>query len=105
MVVVILAYFLDNNITAKKNLNMNRTFITICLLFALIFCYEFSIFSRTITYIVPILTIPILMSQLQFEDGRRKVNNFRTYILIWSCIIMFIACARGTLCSLKFFEL
>ncbi len=83
------------------------------------FCFEFSIFHRTIAYIVPIICLPIWLIILQDNNSKAEngtynsktlcVNeansinvNFCIFIYI---LILFLSCSRGTLCSLKFFVL
>ena len=106
-------------LSSSLKLNVSRTFIIICFIAALCFCYEFSIFHRTTVYLLPIISIPMLMTLLQNTDNNTENQNARaprpslaempaTYnlaIIAVSTLILLISCARGSLCSLKFFVL
>ena len=95
------------------------SFAIILYLLSICFCFEFSIFHRTIAYIVPIICLPIWLIILQDNNSKAEngtynsktlcVNeansinvNFCIFIYI---LILFLSCSRGTLCSLKFFVL
>lgn len=99
-------------------LNVSRLYILCGLALALVLCFEFTIFHRFVTYILPVIALPILMTALQRSEEysltreRREDETsldrpigFRGTVLAISVILLFIACARGSLCSLKFFIL
>ena len=77
-------------------------FLTSCVVVAVIFIGEFSIFHRISTYIAPILAVPLLM--VGFSKLRAKVGLEKVFFLI-SLASLFLACSRGSLSSLKFFVL
>lgn len=72
---------------------------------ATLFCFEFSIFHRLVTYVCPILTGPLMLGALrggaEIPDGR--IRNRQTLILVLSLCMLAVACSRGSLCSFKFF--
>ncbi|MBR5239722.1 MAG: EpsG family protein [Clostridia bacterium] len=78
-------------------------------LFAIICCYDFSIFYRCIGHVVPILIMPTLMIVLEKNGekptGRFKVVSIQCVVLLFSLILLFIGGTRGSLSALKFFEI
>jgi hypothetical protein len=97
-------------------LNGLRAYLILCMAIALCLCFEFSIFHRTITYILPIISLPALMTMLQSKDNvksndgnsvvRSSVITIQNMMFILlSAMILLLSCSRGSLCSLKFFEL
>ena len=102
-IIIVMALHNMRNMSSSVNKNVRQTkiFIMICLCVALVFSFEFSIFHRTITYITPILALPIIMIVLQ--DKKSKTYGFVWFSLMVAILV--ISCARGSLCSLKFFVL
>lgn len=92
----------------KRICNYNLAAI-ICVIIALCFCFEFSIFYRFGAQLAVIFAIPSMMVTLENTDGRSsaviKRIDFRSIIIILSILIAAISCSRGSLSSLKFFEL
>lgn len=99
-----------------SSLNSWKLYVVFSMLIAICLCFEFTIFHRLTTYITPIIVLPILMSVLQKNEETTSVENVKLPIMdrpitISSCVVvlsiitLLIACARGSLCSLKFFEL
>ena len=84
-----------------------KTYLIGCIVLAVCFCFEFTIFHRLITYIAPIILLPILMVKLQYCEGigTKKSLTLKNSVLFLTVIMLLIVCARGTLCSLKFFVL
>lgn len=76
-------------------------------LFAIICCYDFSIFYRCIGHVVPILIMPTLMIVLEKNGekttGRFKVVSTQCVVLLFSLALLFIGGTRGSLSALKFF--
>ncbi len=79
-----------------------RTYLLLCVLTACIFVTQFSIFHRIITYISPILAIPLLADG--FSNNPKRIILIRTVSVI-SLIMLCLTCVRGELSSLKFFVL
>lgn len=104
IILIIIFYHFRRNIVAKKQLSENCIFFIICLMVSFVFIFEYSIFHRTITYIAPILGLPILMVALQDRERQGKVY-LKNNMLLLTTILLLIVCARGSLCSLKFFVL
>lgn len=76
--------------------------LVLCILTAVLFCFEFSIFHRMITYIAPILTVPLLLMILSDSEGAGGANR-RTMLQAVSLCLLALSCSRGSLCSFKFF--
>lgn len=81
---------------------------------SLLFCFEFSIFHRLTTYIIPITVLPSLMASMKINSGvedhpkyfsSRFSFSLRSKVNLVSFVILFITCSRGSLSSLKFFVL
>lgn len=68
------------------------------------FFVEFNFFQR-LSWFITIATIPLLISVLRMSCPYGKDKIIGRNILIYSFFVLFIACARGDLCSLKFFLL
>ena len=86
----------------EKKLKELQMFLILCLSIALFCVTEFSIFHRLITYIAPILTIPILAVGLSKNHTRYITGNSTLFL---SIVMLLIACFRGSLSSLKFFAI
>lgn len=80
-----------------------------CVVLALCFFFEFSIFYRFGGHLAVLFSIPSMMVSLEKTKGRSssliKGIDLRTLVILLSCIIAAVSCTRGSLCSLKFFEL
>ena len=98
--------------------NAFRLYLLCGILLSLLFCYEFSIFHRTVIYILPIIATPFIMALLQKKDESLNYNNtqmskiisnnklnFNFVLILLSFIILLLSCMRGSLSSLKFFVL
>ncbi len=80
-----------------------------CVAIAICFCFEFSIFYRFGGQLAVIFGIPMLMVTLEKTSGRPsrvlKKIDFKAAMILISMMIAVISCTRGSLSSLKFFEL
>ena len=108
-IIAIIAIIIENKICVmfrrKQDMRAKETavYLFVCMIVACVFITQFSIFHRIITYIAPILAIPLLASSgsnLTRSTGKRFVSIF--YL---SLVMLAIACFRGSLSSLKFFVL
>lgn len=118
-VVIVCVFSKRKNIKEESNIKLNVWLLYEIALFviALCVCYEFTIFHRLTTYIMPIIVLPLLMTALQSNDNRQdKINyqarlvrgislNLNTIVIMVSILMLFVACSRGSLSSLKFFVL
>lgn len=100
-------------------LNVFRWYITAVLFVALCLCFEFSIFHRTVVYLLPIISLPMLMTILQTSANQQIEDNtptlgksiyvkpitFNSMIVVLSLLLLLLSCSRGSLSALKFFEL
>ena len=118
---VIILCVLSKRRTIKEpsNVKLNVWLLYEILLFiiAMCVCWEFTTFHRLITYIMPIIALPLLMTILQSNDNRSgEINNrartveeiplnLNTIVVMVSVLMLFVACSRGSLSSLKFFVL
>lgn len=86
-----------------------NTVTILCVAVALCFFFEFSIFYRFGGQLAVLFSIPSMMLTLEKTEGRTSVVskhfNFRSVLILMSLVIAAISCTRGSLCSLKFFEL
>lgn len=115
--VIICVFVKRNTIKEGSNLNLNLWLLYAMAMFviSLCVCYEFTIFHRLTTYIMPIIALPLLMTALQSNDNMRKeINNrvrtvgeiplnLNSFVVIVSVLMLLVACSRGSLSSLKFF--
>ena len=80
-----------------------------CVVIALCFHFEFSIFYRFGGQLAVLLAMPTLMLTLEKNEGEAssviRGVDFRSVLMIFSCVIAALSCTRGSLSSLKFFEL
>lgn len=76
---------------------------------AVCFCFEFSMFYRFGGHVAVLFSIPSMMVVLEKTKGKSSVLmagvDFRSIMIVLTLIMAAISCARGSLCSLKFFEL
>lgn len=94
--------------TGQELKNFNSAAIW-CVVIALCFFFEFSIFYRFGGQLAVLFAIPSLMITLEKTRGRPSVIirnfDFRSILMLMSVVIAVISCTRGSLSSLKFFEL
>ena len=81
----------------------------ICVALAMCFCFEFSMFYRFGAHVGVLFAIPSLMVCLEKTKGKSSALlvgiDFRSVMVVLTLIMAAVSCARGSLCSLKFFEL
>lgn len=85
-----------------------KNFLMLCLIVSGLFCFEFSIFFRIVTFIMPILGLPLMMILLkekmtQTASGYRNVAQMQSMLISLSMVLLFLTCFRGSMTSLKFF--
>jgi hypothetical protein len=94
---------------ACKELNKYNMAAVFCVALAICFCFEFSIFYRFGGHLAVMFSIPSMMVTLDRTPEKSKIFfkglDFQTIVILCSCIIAVISCARGSLSSLKFFVL
>ena len=80
-----------------------------CVVFAIFFCFEFSMFYRFGGQLAVMFSIPSLLISIDKTKGTSsklfKGADLQTIVVLFSCIIALVSCARGSLSSLKFFVL
>ena len=77
--------------------------IPIVIIDAVAFFIEFNFFHRTSNFLT-MLDIPLSVFALRLADSYCDRKRIGQLLIVASTIMLFIACARGNLCSLKFFE-
>ena len=84
-----------------------RSAARISILLSLCLCFVFSIFYRLIGHFAPLLMLPVMMAALQEEEetGTNGKQSLHSVVLFYSCVILMLNCARGSLSALKFFVL
>lgn len=98
---------MDKNIhSGLKQLNVA---MCICIAISLVFCFEFSIFYRFIGHLAPVFSIPLCMVTLERSGDKKCIGmkrmSLRSVFLLITVAIMAISFSRGSMSSLKFFEL
>lgn len=105
----ICAYWPIRKTAICKSLQTYNSVAVICMIISLMFCFEFSIFYRFGAHIAVILSTPMILVSLEKantnDHGLFRLIDFRSVLIILSTLIALISCARGSLSSLKFFEL
>ncbi len=86
----------------KKRFFAYKCFLLTCLFVAIVFSFEYTIFHRLITYVVPIIALAFLMIYLQNQRDR-NVFIEKNIMLIASFGLLFISCWQGALGALQFF--
>lgn len=78
-----------------------------CVIIAISFFFEFSIFYRFGGHLAIMFSIPSLMITIDKTKGKPSIFfkgiDLQTIVLLLSCVIAVISCSRGSLSSLKFF--
>lgn len=118
-IVIVGIFSKRKTINKNSNIKLNVWLLYEIALFiiSLCVCYEFTIFHRLTTYIMPIIALPLLMTALQVNDNKRKrINknissvreiplNLNSVVVFVSLLMLLVVCSRGSLSSLKFFVL
>ena len=113
IIVILLLVFSEFRVIRRTDelLGINRYNIAaiLCVVIAMCFCFEFSIFYRFGGHLAVIFSIPSMMISIEKTEGQSSVFfkgiDLRSLVILLSCVIMAVSCTRGSLCSLKFFEL
>lgn len=106
---VYILYQVKKNRQKDSSLIGVEIFLTLCIIVAGVFCFEFTIFHRLVTFTASILTIPLLPTVLEGcplkRSGYKLSFSAQQIFMAASFLMLFISCTRGSLCSLKFFVL
>ena len=80
-----------------------RKYLILSIALAVVFCGEFSIYHRILTYFCPMLITPVFI----YAMDRIKTQRSRRYnfIFVLSTLVLLLSCVRGSMSSLKFFVL
>lgn len=113
IILILLMFFKEFRYVSRKvdckNVYNCKLASIICVIIALCFCFEFSIFYRFGAHLAVLFSIPPMMVTLDNSDSKlivsKKQIDFRSVIILLSVLIATISCSRGSLSSLKFFEL
>jgi len=113
IIISLIAVFFEFNpiLRSGKCSEVNKYNISavFCIIFAICFCFEFSMFYRFGGHLAVMFSIPSIMISIEKKQNCPSIifkrTNLKTLLILLSCIISVISCTRGSLCSLKFFEL
>ena len=110
--------FIKHKNGIENVLNLWFIYASILIAIAACICFEFTIFHRLTTYIIPIVVLPILMTTLQEAENRNDETmqkkgtalidrpiSLAVCVVGISIITLLVVCSRGSLSSLKFFVL
>ncbi|MDW0110675.1 hypothetical protein QT716_11570 [Sporosarcina aquimarina] len=92
---------LQGGFESQRNLIGFSKYLSILLI---IFSIEYNIFHRFVIFL-SIMAIPLMLSLFAKQNQTNIVRgNFRRFVFYLSCLLLLLACSRGNLTSLKFFE-
>lgn len=80
-------------------------FLLLCVVIALTFWFEFSVFYRLVNCMGTLLMLPLLMAVLRDERMRGRGETACAAVTLMAGCLLILVCSRGSLCSLKFFVL
>ena len=93
-----------------------KNYVLVCASIAVFYHYEFSIFHRTIVYVLPIMSLPLLATVMQKKDearGRMKKSpvsslyerplTYHFVVMTVSGLVLLLSSFRGSFSALKFF--
>jgi hypothetical protein len=115
LIILLLLVTFSENIRMRKEgrgvaaTNSLRLASLLCIVIALCFFFEFTIFYRFGGQLAVLFAIPTMMITLERTEGRPSRwlprFDFRALLIVLSIVIALVSCVRGSLSSLKFFEL
>ena len=94
----------DKNLENESVLNLARYIYPLLFIDIIAFFVEFNFFQRLSWYMC-ILTMPLMLSVFKLVNDPQKEKVLRENTIAYCTFMLALACARGDLCSLKFFEL
>lgn len=94
--------FVDNSFQVRIR-NLLAFTIPIIIVDAIAFFVEFNFFHRTSNFLT-MLDIPLSIIALKMADSYGNKKRLTQTLIVASTVMLLMACARGNLCSLKFFE-
>ena len=108
--IIIIAYKRSNTDKRSENtngldaMNLVSFMLPLIIIDILSAFVEFNFYQR-MSWFIHILAIPVYMKIITEIKDTKAYNSTRITVLILSIIMLVLACARGDLCSLKFFTL
>lgn len=113
IIILLLLVFFEFKMIRKagyyKEVNKCSMAAVSCMVLAVCFCFEFSIFYRFGGHLAVMFSIPSMMIAMDRKVGQSgiffKRIDMRALVILFACVIAAISCSRGSLSSLKFFEL
>lgn len=88
----------------EPTLSLVRYICPLIIIDVIIFFIEFNFFLRLSWYIC-ILTMPLMISTFKLVNNENEEKTLKENTVVYCTLMLALACARGDLCSLKFFEL
>ena len=112
LIASILTFVEFRRVRNEEECSLIRNYNTVsigCVILATCFCFEFSIFYRFCGHMAVLFSVPTVMYTLEKTKGKQSFFvrgiEYRSLLLLLSVVIAAISCTRGSLSSLKFFEL
>ena len=113
IIILLLLVFFEFKMIRKagyyKEVNKCSMAAVSCIVLAVCFCFEFSIFYRFGGHLAVMFSIPSMMIAMDRKVGQSDIFfkriDMRALVILYACVIAAISCSRGSLSSLKFFEL
>ena len=93
-----------DNSNNESVLNLVRYIYPLLFIDVIAFFIEFNFFQRLSWYIC-ILTMPLMISTFKLVNDEKEEKILKENTIAYCILMLALACARGDLCSLKFFEL
>ncbi|CUP17242.1 EpsG family protein [Clostridium disporicum] len=105
LLIIVLMQRYKKLLKSEKNVLCLYRYVKIMIIINLIFIFEYNTFQR-FSVLISMLMIPLLGKILKNIEENYKIpfnKNTRVIILLFSIIILLLACVRGNLSALKFF--
>ena len=93
-----------DNSNNESVLDLVRYICPLLFIDVIAFFIEFNFFQRLSWYIC-ILTMPLMISTFKLVNDEKEEKILKENTIAYGTLMLALACARGDLCSLKFFEL
>lgn len=93
----------------RETLTGIKTYLILCLVVAVWMCQVYSIFHRMLTYVAPILILPLILVVLRRTSGEeadyQRVLRNRKILTAVSLVLLALSCTKGSMTWFKFFAL
>ena len=93
----------------RQALTGMKTYLILCLVMAVCMCQVYSIFHRMLTYVAPVLALPVILVVLRRTSGEeadyQRVLRTRKILAAASLVLLVLSCTQGSMTWFKFFAL